>query len=125
VLLSALNPKNLVLIIGGATVITQFDLSTGDEALAWIVFMLIASIGVAIPMVIYLVGRQGGGHPRRSQEVDGPQQHRHFGCSAADHRRQADRGFDYRARRLTWSPHRAWSVIIWVTDADGDSWRLV
>jgi len=55
VLFSALNPKNLVFIIGGATVISQFDLPAGDEAVTWAVFTLIATTGVAVPMVIYLV----------------------------------------------------------------------
>jgi threonine/homoserine/homoserine lactone efflux protein len=54
VLLSALNPKNLVFIIGGATVVAQLDLSTGDQAVSWAVFTVIATIGVAAPMVIYL-----------------------------------------------------------------------
>jgi len=54
VLLSALNPKNLVFIIGGATVLAQFDLSAGDQAISWAVFTVIATIGVAIPMGIYL-----------------------------------------------------------------------
>lgn len=55
VLLSALNPKNLVFIIGGATVIAQAGLSGSGQAVAWVVFTLIATIGVAVPMVIYLV----------------------------------------------------------------------
>jgi hypothetical protein len=54
VLLSALNPKNLVFIIGGATAISQFDLSGGDQAVCWAVFTIIATIGVAVPMAIYL-----------------------------------------------------------------------
>lgn len=54
-LLSGLNPKNLVFIIGGATVVSQFDLPAGDEAVTWLVFTLIATIGVAIPMAIFLV----------------------------------------------------------------------
>jgi len=55
VVLSAVNPKNLVLIVGGATVVAQAELSTGDQVVAWAVFTLIATIGVAIPMIIYLV----------------------------------------------------------------------
>jgi threonine/homoserine/homoserine lactone efflux protein len=55
VLLSALNPKNLVFIIGGATAVSQFDLSGGEQAVCWLVFTLIATIGVAVPMVIYIV----------------------------------------------------------------------
>ena len=54
ILLSALNPKNLVFIIGGATAVSQFDLSAGEQAGAWAVFTIIATVGVAIPMAIYL-----------------------------------------------------------------------
>jgi len=54
VLLSALNPKNLVFIIGGATAISQLDLSAGTQAGAWTVFTVIAAVGVAVPMAIYL-----------------------------------------------------------------------
>jgi threonine/homoserine/homoserine lactone efflux protein len=50
--LSALNPKNLLLAVAGAAAIAGAGLSTGDEAVAWIVFILIASIGVAAPVVI-------------------------------------------------------------------------
>jgi threonine/homoserine/homoserine lactone efflux protein len=52
-LLSAVNPKNLVLIIGGAAAVGQLGVSTGDEVVAWIVFTLIASVGVGAPVVIY------------------------------------------------------------------------
>lgn len=55
VLLSALNPKNLVFIIGGATVVAQLDLPSSDQAVSWAVFTLIATIGVAVPMGIYLL----------------------------------------------------------------------
>jgi hypothetical protein len=54
ILLSALNPKNLVFIIGGAAAVSQFDLSVGEQAGAWAVFTIIATIGVAVPMAIYL-----------------------------------------------------------------------
>jgi hypothetical protein len=53
--LSVLNPKNLVLIVSGATVVAQAELSTGDQVVAWAVFTLIATIGVALPLIIYLV----------------------------------------------------------------------
>ena len=52
-MLGALNPKNLIFIVGGAAVVAQAGLSTGDEVIAWIVFTLIATIGVAAPLVIY------------------------------------------------------------------------
>ena len=55
IVLSVVNPKNLLLIVGGAAVVAQAELSTGDQVVAWAVFTLIATIGVAIPMVIYLV----------------------------------------------------------------------
>ncbi|MGN6482905.1 MAG: GAP family protein [Thermomicrobiales bacterium] len=53
VVLSALNPKNLVFIIGGATAIALTGVSGGEQAVSWAVFTVIASIGVAAPVVIY------------------------------------------------------------------------
>lgn len=53
VVLSAVNPKNLLLSVGAATVIAQSGLPSGDQAAAYAVFALIATIGVAIPLVIY------------------------------------------------------------------------
>ena len=53
VALSALNPKNLLLAVAGAVAIAGAGISTGQEAVAWIVFILIASVGVAVPVVIY------------------------------------------------------------------------
>ncbi len=50
--LSGLNPKNLLLAVAGAAAIAGTGVSTGDETIAWIVFILIASIGVATPVVI-------------------------------------------------------------------------
>jgi threonine/homoserine/homoserine lactone efflux protein len=54
-LLSGLNPKNLILIIGGADAIATTYISGAQEAVAWLIFTLIASIGVAAPVVIYFV----------------------------------------------------------------------
>jgi threonine/homoserine/homoserine lactone efflux protein len=51
--LSLLNPKNLLLAIAGATVIAQAGLSVGQEAGALAIFVAIATIGVAIPVVLY------------------------------------------------------------------------
>jgi|SoiMethySBSTD1v2_1073268.scaffolds.fasta_scaffold328789_2 Sap-like sulfolipid-1-addressing protein len=53
VLLSAANPKNLLLIVGGAAAVAGLGISTGDQVVAWVVFTLIASIGVGAPLVIY------------------------------------------------------------------------
>jgi threonine/homoserine/homoserine lactone efflux protein len=52
VVLSALNPKNLLLAIAGAAAIAQTGISTGQQVGSWIVFVAIASIGVAAPVVI-------------------------------------------------------------------------
>lgn len=53
VVLSAANPKNLLLAVGGAVAIAGAGLSTADETVAWIVFTAIASIGVAAPVVLF------------------------------------------------------------------------
>jgi len=55
VLLSALNQKNLLLAVGAAATIEQTGASTSDEAIAYLVFALIASIGVATPVVLFFV----------------------------------------------------------------------
>jgi threonine/homoserine/homoserine lactone efflux protein len=51
--LSALNPKNLLLAVAGAATIAQVGISTGDQIGAYAVFVAIASLGVATPVVIY------------------------------------------------------------------------
>jgi hypothetical protein len=51
--LSALNPKNLLLSVAGAVVIAQAGISTGEEVAAYVVFVAIASVGVAAPIVIF------------------------------------------------------------------------
>jgi hypothetical protein len=54
-LLSAANPKNLLLIAAGAAAIASATSVRGDQAVALLVFALVASIGVATPVVVYLV----------------------------------------------------------------------
>jgi len=53
VLMSAVNPKNLLLAVAGAAVIAQGALSTGQEVGASAIFIAIATIGVAAPVVLY------------------------------------------------------------------------
>ena len=53
-LLSGLNPKNLLLAIAGATAIAQTGISTGQQVATYVIFVLVASIGVAAPVVIAL-----------------------------------------------------------------------
>jgi hypothetical protein len=55
IVFGTINPKNLLLIVGGAAALAQTGVSTGDQVVAWIVFTLIATIGVAAPLVIYFV----------------------------------------------------------------------
>ncbi len=52
VLLSALNPKNLLLITAGMAAIAQTGIPAGEQAVALVVFTIVASIGVAAPVVI-------------------------------------------------------------------------
>jgi threonine/homoserine/homoserine lactone efflux protein len=55
VLLSVVNPKNLMMIIAGALVISQADLSDNDTIIAVLVFVLIAISTVAVPVILYNV----------------------------------------------------------------------
>lgn len=53
--LSALNPKNLGLTIAAMASVTAAGLSTGEEIGVLVVFVLIASLTVALPVVLNLV----------------------------------------------------------------------
>jgi hypothetical protein len=53
VLLVVVNPKNLVLAVAAATTVGQSALSGADQVIAYAVFAVIGTIGVAVPVVIY------------------------------------------------------------------------
>jgi len=53
VALSAVNPKNLLLVVGAAAAIAQTGTSTVDQAVALFVFIVIATLGVGAPVAIY------------------------------------------------------------------------
>lgn len=53
VLLSAINPKNLLLTVGAAAAIAQTGSSTIDQAVALAVFVLLGTLGVGAPVGIY------------------------------------------------------------------------
>jgi threonine/homoserine/homoserine lactone efflux protein len=53
VLLSALNPKNLLLVVGAAAAIAQTDASAGAQAVALAVFVLIGTVGTGTPVALY------------------------------------------------------------------------
>jgi threonine/homoserine/homoserine lactone efflux protein len=52
VVLNVFNPKNLLFIVGGAAAVAGAGASGSQEAVAWAIFCLIATIGVATPVVI-------------------------------------------------------------------------
>jgi hypothetical protein len=51
--LSGANPKNLLLAAGGAATIAQTGIPAGQQAAAYLVFALIGTLGVGIPVGIY------------------------------------------------------------------------
>lgn len=53
VALSALNPKNLLLVIGAAAAIAQTGVSVGGQAVAFAVFVVIATLGTGTPVALY------------------------------------------------------------------------
>lgn len=62
VLLSAINPKNLLLAVAAAGAMAQLNLSGADTAAAVLVFILIASVSIAGPVLLYLLGGEGVRH---------------------------------------------------------------
>jgi threonine/homoserine/homoserine lactone efflux protein len=57
-LLSGLNPKNLALTVAAAASISQAGLSGGGDVVAVAVFVVIGSVTVAGPVIVYLVARE-------------------------------------------------------------------
>jgi hypothetical protein len=51
--LSAANPKNVLLAVGGAAAIAQTGIPGGQQAIAYLIFALIGTFGVGIPVGIY------------------------------------------------------------------------
>lgn len=51
--LAVVNPKNLILSVAGAAAIAQTGIPGVQQALAYLVFAVVASAGVATPLVIY------------------------------------------------------------------------
>jgi Sap, sulfolipid-1-addressing protein len=52
-LLAGVNPKNLLLAVGGAASIAQTGISGGEQAIAYLVFALVGTLGVGTPVGIY------------------------------------------------------------------------
>jgi hypothetical protein len=53
--LSGVNPKNLLLTIGAGAAIAQTGVDTGDQAIAMAVFVVVGTLGPAIPVGIYFL----------------------------------------------------------------------
>jgi hypothetical protein len=55
-LLAGVNPKNLILTVGASTSLAQLGLETADATVSLIVFVVVGSLTIALPVVYYLVG---------------------------------------------------------------------
>jgi hypothetical protein len=53
VVLGGVRPRSLLLVVGGAVAIAQTGIAAGQQAIAYAVFAVIATIGVGAPVVIY------------------------------------------------------------------------
>jgi threonine/homoserine/homoserine lactone efflux protein len=66
--LSALNPKNLALTLAAAGSIAQAGLSDGESAIAVLVYVVLASLTVAGPLVFFLVAPHAASKPLDSMK---------------------------------------------------------
>jgi threonine/homoserine/homoserine lactone efflux protein len=71
-LLSGVNPKNLALTLAAAASIAQAGLSTGESTVAVLIFVVIGSITVAGPVVLFLVAPQAAAKPLDSIKQSAP-----------------------------------------------------
>jgi len=53
--LAGARPKNILLVLAGSLVITQAGLSDGGTGIALLVFVVVGTVGVAVPVIIYFV----------------------------------------------------------------------
>ena len=65
-LLSGLNPKNLALSFGAGASLAQAGVSGGEATVGLVVFVLLASASIAVPVVFYLTGGE-----RAARVLDG------------------------------------------------------
>ena len=107
VLLSGVNPKNLLLAVGAAAAIAQTGASSGDQAIALAVFVLIGTLGPGLrsrstsgwasARSACSTGSRGGWAPT-TQDHGRPLPH---------HRRKARGRRDQRSLRFWWQRRRA------------------
>ena len=61
IVVTGLNPKNLLLVVAGAAAVAGAGATAGEEAVAWAIFTLIAIAGVSIPVLIaFAMGDRAG-----------------------------------------------------------------
>jgi Sap, sulfolipid-1-addressing protein len=61
VVLGGVRPKSLLLVVGGAAAIAQTGIAGGQQAIAYAVFAVIATVGVGAPVVMYFaMGTRSG-----------------------------------------------------------------
>jgi len=89
--LSGANPKNLLLAVGGAAAIAQTGIGGGQQAIAYLIFALIGTLGVGIPVGIYFAMGALREAARRAEGLDERTQRRDHGRAVPHHRRQAHR----------------------------------
>jgi threonine/homoserine/homoserine lactone efflux protein len=53
VALAAINPKNLILVVGAAAAIAQTGTAAGKQAIALAIFIVIATIGTGLPVLLF------------------------------------------------------------------------
>jgi threonine/homoserine/homoserine lactone efflux protein len=56
VLLSAINPKNLSLTVAAAVTIAQEGISAVSAAFVLVLFVVLASLSIAVPIALYILG---------------------------------------------------------------------
>lgn len=56
--LSAINPKNLLMIVGAAVAVSQLDVGVGATTVTGVVFTILAASTVAVPVVGYFTMRE-------------------------------------------------------------------
>ena len=92
ILLSALNPKNLILLVGGGVSIAQGATTTGDKAVAMIVFIVIAVSTVALPVILNLtMGQRAKSILDAAEQLAEDQQCDSYGRPHAGDRIRSDR----------------------------------
>ena len=55
VLLGGLNPKNILLLAAGEAAIAQTEISTTQQIWALVALVVVGSLGVLLPVIVYLV----------------------------------------------------------------------